>query len=129
MKAIFPCKGVVIVTKHNVESIHNFYMDNLINSKLFQVYSGSNFHAQVGSFNYLPQKSTVILENANLLTIQQLHEVLKRENAKDSASNSQAAQNSENTSKNSAEATDYNKPLEDNFILNHPFFETLKPID
>ena len=117
MKAVFPSKGVVVLTKNDVDKLHNFYKDNLINSKLFSVYEQSNYSVQVGSFSYLPKKSNIILDNANLLTLKQLYEILCKQLAVTST-NSDAEKN-----------MDYTKPLDDNFILNHPFFETLKPLE
>lgn len=114
MKAVFPCKGVVVVTKQNVDVLSNFYESQLINSKLFSAYSQNNFAVQVGKLNYLPKNSTIILnQDANLLTIQKLNQVLVETSKK------------EETITN----TNDDEPIEDNFILNHPFFETLKPLD
>ena len=115
MKAVFSCKGVVVVTKQNVDVLSNFYESQLINSKLFSAYSQNNFAVQVGKLNYLPQNSTIILnQDANLLTIQKLNQVLVETSKKE-----------EQTVTN----TNDDEPIEDNFILNHPFFETLKPLD
>lgn len=116
MKAVFPCKGVVVVTKQNVDMLTNFYEGNLINSKLFSAYSQNNLAVQVGNFNYFPQKSTIILEkNTNLLTIQELNKVLARTAEKPK------------TEPLSTKAKDV--PIEDNFIKDHPFFQTLKPLN
>ena len=115
MKAIFPCKGVVVVTKHNVDVLNSFYEENLINSKLFAAYNQNNFAVQVGKFNYLPQNSKIILEqNTNLLTIKSLNDVLSKTAEKPKA---------EKTAINNT------KPIEDNFIIDHPFFQTLKPLN
>lgn len=113
MKAVFPCKGVVVVTKNNVDMLRNFYEENLLNSQLFAAYNQNNFAVQVGKFNYLPQNSKIILnENAHLLTIKGLNDVLSK--------TAQPSQKRE---------VDNNVPIEDNFVLNHPFFETLKPLN
>lgn len=114
MKVVFPCKGVLVVTKSDVDKLHNFYMDNLTNSKLFPIYNQSNYSIQVGSFNYLPKKSTIILENVHFLTLPKLHSVLESKIA-----------NIPTQSDNS----NYDEPIDDNFILNHPFFETLTPLN
>lgn len=117
MKAVFPCKGVVVVTKQNVDILSNFYEGNLINSKLYSAYSQNNFAVQVGKFNYLPQNSKITLDkNAKLLTIRELNTVL-----------SKAVENEKTTSKAIPEKEEV--PIEDNFIMDHPFFQTLKPID
>ena len=79
MKAVFPSKGVVIVTKYNVDVLKNFYKNNLINSKLFSIYQQSDYSIQVGNFNYLPKKSNIILDNAHLLTLRQLQEIVAKQ--------------------------------------------------
>ncbi len=116
MKAVFPCKGVVVLTKHNVDVLNNFYEDHLINSKMFSIYRQANYSVQVDAFNYLPQNSKIVLEdNTNLLTIKQLNEVLA------------ASMKSSQTKTEVAEKEDL--PIDDADIQNHPFFQTLKPID
>lgn len=114
MKAIFPSKGVVVVTKPNVDVLNNFYESNLINSKLFTAYNENDFAVQVGSFNYLPKKSKIILEpNTHLLTVKELNDVLSK-----TAKKSQPEEKTNNL-----------QPIEDNFIMDHPFFKTLKPLN
>ena len=113
MKAVFPCKGVVVLAKHNVDTIKNYYEGTLIDSKLFATYNQNNFAIQVRKFNYLPQNSKIVLdENAHLLTIKDLNAIL-----------------SQKVSTPQEKGIDDNEPIEDNFILNHPFFETLKPLN
>lgn len=125
MKAVFPCKGVVVVTKQNVDIIANFYEGNLINSKLYQSYMQSNFAIQVGAFNYMPQNSKIILDrNANLLTIRELNQVLSQ-TAQKAVDAKPVMQNTENTT--SVQKGDM--PIEDSFVMNHPFFQTLKPLN
>ena len=120
MKAVFPCKGVVVVTKQNVDVLSNFYESQLINSKLFSAYSQNNFAVQVGKLNYLPKNSTIILnQDANLLTIQKLNQVLVETSKNENPKDYQGAVSNAND----------DEPIEDNFILNHPFFETLNPLD
>lgn len=117
MKAVFPCKGVIVITKQNVDILSNFYEGSLINSKLYSAYIQNNFAVQVGKFNYLPQNSKITLDkNAKLLTIRELNNVLSK------AVESEKATNKAIPDKKDA-------PIEDNFIMNHPFFQTLKPID
>lgn len=121
MKAVFPNNGIVVLTKSDVDKLHDFYKDNLINSKLFSIYEHSNYSIQVGNFSYLPKKANIILENANFLTLKQLHQILKEQIPPTTEKS-----NSTNIENNTI---DYNEPLDDNFILNHPFFETLKPLN
>lgn len=119
MKAVFPTKGVVIVTKYNVNVLRDYYRNNLINSKLFAMYQQSNFHMQSGNFNYLPKKSNIILYKTHLLTLKQLQEVVA-EQIKNSSVLAEKEPHEETSSNEFS-----NEPLDDNFIKNNPFFETL----
>lgn len=121
MKAIFPCKGSVILTKHNVDKLYNFYTDNLVNSKMFPVYNNSDYSVQINSFYYLPKNTSIVLNNAHLLTSQALYKALGQDLINATAQNK--AQNPQ------AQKTDFDAPLDDNFIFNHPFFDTLTQVD
>lgn len=129
MKAVFPSKGVVIVTKYNVDVLKNFYKNNLINSKLFSIYQQSDYSIQVGNFNYLPKKSNIILDNAHLLTLRQLQEIV----AKQIKENPSAVTIKKAPQKPSDETDESNnfsdEPLDDNFIKNNPFFSTLTSLE
>ena len=120
MKAVFPCTGVVVLTKYNVDMIKNFYEGTLIDSQLFASYNQNNCAVQIGKLNYLPRKSKIILdENTHLLTISDLNTVVSQKIASKTVEQSETPNLSQNQELND------NKPLEDIFILNHPFFETL----
>ena len=107
MKAVFPCKGVVVVTKQNV-----------INSPLFSAYQQGNLDVQVGPFNYFPQNTKVVLrQNTELLTIQELNKALAG-----------AIQKADTNEVSSSEKYD-DTPIEDSSIMEHPFFQTLKQVD
>lgn len=117
MKAVFPCNGVVVVTKQNVDILSKVYQENLINSPLFSAYNQGNIDVQVGPFNYLPQNTKIVLEqNTKLLTIQKLNKVL-----------TDTIQKPETDDTNDMEYD--NTPIEDSSIMEHPFFQTLKQID
>ena len=127
MKAVFPTKGALIVTKYNVNMLNDFYKNNLINSKLFAAYQQSNFYMQSGNFNYFPKKSNMIVYNAHLLTLQRLQEVIAEEmNAQKAASDTQ---NVESASEEPIENTFSDEPLDDNFIQSNSFFKTLTAND
>lgn len=114
MKAVFPCKGVTVVTKQNVDVLTNFYKENLINSPMFATYNQGDFEVQVGKLVYLPQSAKIILsKDANLLTIQGLNTVL--------------AKAMKNEVKD--EVPEEDEPLSDDTIENHPFFTTLKEVN
>lgn len=115
MKAVFPCKSVVVVTKQNVDMLSQIYQENLINSPLFSAYQQGN-NVQIGPFNYLPENTKVVLkQDVKLLTAQELNRVLA------------------NTMESSKEANDIEEyddsPIEDSSIMEHPFFQTLKPLN
>ena len=121
MKALFPKKGVVIVTKYNVNVLKDYYKNNLINSKLFSIYQQSNYSMHVGNYAYLPKKSDIILNNVHLLTVTELQEyVLSQMKA-----NNNPVQEAQTTKQ--PEISD--KPLDDNFIKDNPFFTTLTYLD
>ena len=121
MKALFPKSGVIIVTKYNVNTLKDYYKNNLINSKLFGIYQQSNYSLQVGNFSYLPKRSEIILDDVHLLTLKQLQEYVLEQTK---GSNS-AAKTIPQGSKNPPKAEISDKPLDDNFIKDNPFFTTL----
>lgn len=128
MKAIFPGKGVIIVTKYNVNVLKDFYKNNLINSKLFGIYEQSNYYLQVGNFNYFPKKSNLVLEDAHLLTLKQLQELIAKQ-MKENPNSLKDKSSSDNKIKISDNTKDFSdKPLDDNFVKNNPFFSTLTSI-
>lgn len=126
MKAVFPCKGVIVVAKQNVDILANFYEGSLVNSKIYSAYLNNNLSVQVGNLNYLPPDSKIVLsKKAKLLTIQELNAVLiSTMQSKPTASNL----SSETTSKPIPQIAE-DTPIEDEDIKNHPFFKTLKAID
>ena len=117
MKAVFPGKGIVIVTKYNVNVLRDYYRNNLINSKLFAIYQQSDYFMQAGNFNYFPKKSNLILYKANLLTLRQLQEIVAKQVKSNVTNNPQQEQAFSDT------------PLDDNYIKNNPFFKTLMSTD
>ena len=132
MKAVFPTKGALIVTKYNVNMLNDFYKNNLINSKLFAAYQQSNFYMQSGNFNYFPKKSNIIVYNAHLLTLQRLQEVIAAEmNAQKEAAQSatEVSKEQETSNEEPVENTFSDEPLDDNFIQSNSFFKTLTAND
>lgn len=119
MKAVFPSKGVIIVTKYNVNMLRDYYRNNLINSKLFAIYEQSNYFMQAGNFNYFPKKANLILYNANLLTLKKLQQVV----ANQINQNPELAKKVIKSQPKEQEFSD--EPLDDNFVKNNPFFNTL----
>ncbi len=112
MKAVFPCKGVLILEKNSIDQLENFYVTKLMNSKLYNYYKTSDVAVQIGNFNYFPKNYSFVLKDANLLSIKKLRDTLEMVD--------------------SEPEEDYDldeTPISDESILSHPFFKTLKPID
>lgn len=124
MKALFPKTGVVIVTKYNVNTLKDYYKNNLINSKLYGVYQQSNYSIQVGNYTYLPKKTNIILDNTHLLTLKQLQEYVLSQ-MKNTNTSGISVPNEEKSESSSISE----EPLDDAFIKNNPFFTTLTYLD
>ena len=48
MKAVFPCKGVVVLTKKDIQSLEAYYQSTLNTSKMAEIYNTTEFMVQVG---------------------------------------------------------------------------------
>ena len=118
MKAVFPCNGSVVLTKTDIESLQAFYNTKLMTSKVYDIYNSSDFMLQVGNFNYIPTNFTIVLDNAKLLDIEKLRNILGIEEKTRTISN--PSNNSQNK---------YEDTITDETILSHPFFQTLNPVD
>ncbi len=130
MKVVFPCKGSLVLLKQDLETLEAFYNTSILTSKMLDIYKASNVMVQVGNFNYIPQKSALVLYKVNLLTIEKMRKILGIYNEK--TAQSEASQttipkvpaHSKNLSENNNEA-----PISDNDLLSNPFFQTLKPLN
>lgn len=129
MKAIFPTKGVVIVTKYNVNVLRDFYRDNLINSKMFAIYQQANYNMQVGNFNYFPKKANFILYQAHLLSLKQLQEIIAGKIRENPELFNKKQQNNKDMQESDDIEEISDEPLDDNFIKSNPFFKTLTAIE
>ena len=114
MKAVFPCKGVVVLTKKDLQSLKEFYKTTLNTTKMSEIYNSTEYSVQIGNFNYLPPNSKIVLNEENLLTITELRSIM----------GPSTITNQTQTISESSEDV-----LSDDDILSHPFFTTLKPID
>ena len=114
MKAVFPCKGVVVLTKKDIQILEAFYRSTLTNSKMFEIYNTTEYMVQIGNFNYLPPKASLVVNEISLLTTSKLRSVMNGTTVSQKASN---------------DSQDADTALSDDDILSHPFFKTLKPID
>lgn len=122
MKVVFPCKGSLVILKQDLETLQSFYNTKLITSKLYETYKQSNIMVQVGKFNYIPTKSSIVLYKANVLTIEKMRKILGlyNEQAQKNASSNEQPKNNPEIS----EETDSN-PIKDDDIMSNPFFKTL----
>lgn len=120
MKAIFPCKGTIILNKQDVEPLEAYYKTELIRSKMYEYYKSSKDIMQVGPFTYIPQNTNIILDKSSLLELQTLKTVLNIGTKKSEAV--------ETPSLNSAPTSEEDL-IDDSDILSNPFFTTLKPLD
>lgn len=124
MRAVFPCKGVLVLTKKDVESLQNFYNSTLEKSSIFRNYNATEYSIQIGNLNYLPKKATLIVDEKNLLTISKLRAIMNG-----TAPRKQEEPKVEKEPAEEVVEEPSNNPLSDDDILSHPFFTTLKPID
>lgn len=130
MKVVFPCKGSLVLLKQDLETLEAFYNTSILTSKMLDIYKTSNVMVQVGNFNYIPQKSALVLYKVNLLTIEKMRKILGIYNEKVTQSESsqttipKAPAYPKNVSENNNEA-----PISDNDLLSNPFFQTLKPLN
>lgn len=122
MKAIFPCKGTIILNKQDVEPLEAYYKTELIRSKMYEYYKSSKDIMQVGPFTYIPQNTNIILDKSSLLELQTLKNVLNIGSKKVNSSAEAPILNSVST----ASEEDL---IDDSDILSNPFFTTLKPLD
>ena len=79
MKAIFPCKGTIILNKQDIEPLEAYYKTELIRSKMYEYYKTSKDIMQVGPFTYIPQNTNIVLDKSSLLELQTLKNVLNIE--------------------------------------------------
>ena len=121
MKAVFPCKGVIVLNKHDIQKLQSFYQSKLVTSKMSEIYNTTEYMVQVGNLNYLPPKSKIIVDDDNLLTFSQFDSI--QDPPIITTKNTNKAQSTEKISNINNKSI-----LEDN-ILSNPFFTTLKPID
>lgn len=116
MRVVFPCKGVIILSKDDMQKLESFYKTKLMTSKLYDYYKTSDVAVQIGNFNYFPKNYSFVLKDANLLSIKKLRDALDM---------SSPEQETPHLEEKSIEET----PISDASIASHPFFQTLRPID
>lgn len=122
MKVVFPCKGSLVLLKQDLETLKAFYNTSLLTSKMLDYYKTSNSAIQIGNFNYIPQKSALVLYKSNLLTIEKMRKILGIYQENHVTSTQEPVHGENNLENNSS-------PISDNDLLSHPFFQTLKPLN
>lgn len=125
MKAIFPCKGSIILNKQDVEPLEAYYKTELIRSKMYDYYKTSKDIMQVGIFTYIPQNTNIVLDKSSLLELQTLKKVLNIDVKKPERSTMKIP----SINKEPPEIANEEDLIDDDDILSNPFFTTLKPLD
>ena len=126
MKVVFPCKGSIVLTKNDVETLEAFYNTKLLTSKMAELYKSSEFMLQVGNFKYLPKHYSVRLHNANLMNIRKMRELLGLPVTSSMPEPTPPTPSVQIVNK--GQNLDEQK-ISDASLLSHPFFQTLKPVD
>lgn len=130
MKVVFPCKGSIVLTKSDVETLEAFYNTKLLTSKMYEMYQTSPYMLQVGNFKYLPKHYSVRLYNANLMNIRKMRELLGLPITPEIDRTLSAPKTAvSRTPIMNYEGNLDEQKITDESLLSHPFFQTLKPVD
>lgn len=121
MKVVFPRSGSLVLLKQDLETLKAFYNTNLLTSKMADMYKSATTMIQIKNFNYIPKSNSLVLDNANVLTIDEMREILGIFNQKESTKTETQPENKE-----PLEESNY---ISDDDILSNPFFTTLTPIN
>ena len=125
MKVVFPCSGSLVLLKEDLEILKSFYKTNLLNSKIASMYKNSTTIIQVNNFNYFPPSNSLVLYNANVLTIEKMRKILGINNEAP-AKKQERNDDIQNTKKQIDEDQDY---ITDDDLLSNSFFTTLAPLN
>ena len=123
MKVVFPCNGSLVLQKQDLETLKDFYRTNLLTSQMAEMYAHATTIIQIKKFNYIPKTNSVVLYNANVLTIEKMRKILgishdKEKNHASAVTPTQPKKDNENK--------DY---IYDDDLLSNPFFTTLTPLN
>lgn len=121
MKVVFPRSGSLVLLKQDLETLKAFYNTNLLTSKMAEMYKKTNTMIQIKNFNYIPQSNSLVLDNAHVLTIDEMREILGIFNRQEAAKEEESEQPQVDD--------DTENYISDDDILSNPFFTTLRPID
>lgn len=125
MKVVFPCSGSLVLLKEDLEILKSFYKTNLLNSKMASMYKNSTTIIQVNNFNYFPPSNSLVLYNANVLTIEKMRKILGINNEAP-AKKQERNDDIQNTKEQIDEDQDY---ITDDDLLSNSFFTTLAPLN
>ena len=84
MKVVFPRNGSLVLLKQDLETLKAFYNTNLLTSKMTDTYKISTTMIQIKNFNYIPKSNSLVLDNAHVLTIDEMREILGIFNSQES---------------------------------------------
>ena len=119
MKVVFPRSGSLVLLKQDLDTLKAFYKTNLLTSKMADMYKTSTTMIQIKNFNYIPKSNSLVLDNAHVLTIDEMREIL-------GIFNSQESVKQQDQIPETVKESNY---ISDDDILSNPFFTTLTPID
>lgn len=122
MRVVFPRSGSLVLLKQDLETLKAFYNTNLLTSKMADMYKTSKTMIQIKNFNYIPKSDSLVLDNAHVLTIEEMRQIL-------GIFNSQENSTTENVQEPTAKSTEEPDYISDDDILSNPFFTTLTPVD
>lgn len=92
------------------------------------MYRNATHIVQVKNFNYIPKVNSLVLYNANVLTIDKMRKILGifRESQEQQSLNQTLTENKKTENITPLKEKDY---ISDNDLLSNPFFTTLTPLD
>lgn len=121
MRVVFPRSGSLVLLKQDLETLKAFYNTNLLTSKMAEMYKNANTVIQIKNFNYIPKSNSLVLDNAHVLTIDEMRKILGIFNGKEVDKEASSPQTPQ-----THEEPDY---ITDDDILSNSFFTTLTPVD
>lgn len=127
LKVVFPCKGSMVLTKSDIETLRSFYNTKLMTSKLYEYSKNSEFVVQVDNFNYIPKTYTLFAKQVNFMTIRRMREILGLTKPIPKELEEQSSPQPANNVTPQV-SNDEDEKISDKTLLSHPFFKTLKPL-
>ena len=128
-RLFFLAVGSLVLLKQDLETLKAFYNTNLLTSKMADMYKNANTIIQVKNFNYIPKTNSIVLYNANVLTIEKMRKILGifRESQTPKTTTPSIPEQQKASENNENDAN--HELISDNDLLSNPFFTTLKPLN